>query len=287
LTGGWTPSGIFAIAQTVGASRGNGTLIMSSSKTTSPFTGSSLFLGMNGVSMDTQPITSGSPATFTMTPDSGSGSSVYFAGNSTTIGDGGPTGDTSINGGRSVALSTAGGDIYLYEPGSGTEAVHVGRDSSSGTVRSETIYNRTYTNAANVYVTSFGTVGRSTSLERNKVNIDRTWADDSELLAKVKALTPASFYDRGNAERYAEWASLPEAVRSPNMDAQFPRRILGLIAEDVEATGLTDLLTHDDDGALAGVAYDRLAVALIPWLRDLEARLVALESTVGPVGSSA
>jgi len=151
-------------------------------------------------------------------------------------------------------------------------------DSAGSGIASDVAYGRTYTSAANMILTASGTIGRSTSLAATKVAIDRAWAEQVDLAA-VKALTPASFYDRGNAERYADLVD-PATDGGP-ADAELPRPILGLIAEDVDALGLDVLLTHDEAGALAGVAYDRLGVALIPWLRDLDARLAGLETRAG------
>ena len=52
-----------------------------------------------------------------------------------------------------------------------------------------------------------------------------------------------------------------------------PRLYLGAIAEDVEALGVPGLTTYDADGTLNGVAYERMALALLPWLADLDHRL--------------
>ena len=138
------------------------------------------------------------------------------------------------------------------------------------TVVSPGVYSYTSGGAANMYITSSGSFCRSTSLEKSKVGIDRSWADSAPLDA-IKRLAPATYFDRRNAENYAALAY----GDGPDHDADYPRALLGLIAEDVEALGLDLLTTVDEDGKLAGIAYDRLAVALIPWLRDIEKRLAA------------
>lgn len=52
---------------------------------------------------------------------------------------------------------------------------------------------------------------------------------------------------------------------------------IGLIAEEVDALGLAWLVDYDSDGLPMGVRYDRLALALIPWMASVESRLAALE----------
>lgn len=52
---------------------------------------------------------------------------------------------------------------------------------------------------------------------------------------------------------------------------------IGLIAEEVDALGLTWLVDYDVEGLPMGVRYDRLALALIPWMASVEGRLAALE----------
>lgn len=51
----------------------------------------------------------------------------------------------------------------------------------------------------------------------------------------------------------------------------------GLIAEDVHDAGLTWLVDYGEDGIPEGVRYDRLALALLPLVQHLDARLTALE----------
>lgn len=282
LSGGWSAAGIMPVADTANGMSGSALWLQSSGQAASPFGGSTVFVGMKTISLAM--VTQGNKQAMFSLWTSGTGDVTDNASLSATNISIGQFGTTNSIQGHTVIDPTAMGYFIVMDRG-GLEGIALREDATSAYLRSLTTYNRTYTNAANMYITSFGTMGRSTSLERNKVNIDRTWADDADVLARVKSLTPASFYDRQNTERYAEWSALPETVRAPEVDAEFPRRILGLIAEDVEATGLTDLLTHDDDGELAGVAYDRLAVALIPWLRELDARLTALEGETLPVGA--
>jgi hypothetical protein len=284
LSADWSPAGISALADTSGAYSGAGIAMQSSMKSTGGGGGSYVVLGMDDISIGVSDPTEGQTASFYMTTADGTPhkSTAYLAAGDTTIGSGGPGGLTNIVGGLGVILSTPTGSVQITDH-VGQYAFYVAEDSTSTFARSQTIYNRLYGSGATVIMTTLGTLGRLTSLERNKVNIDREWEAKADLCA-IKGLAATTFYDRGNAERYAEWSALPEAVRGTDYDAEFPRRILGLIAEDVQGLGLDELLEHDDDGNLTGVAYHRLAVALLPWLHDLERRLAAQESSLRPVG---
>jgi hypothetical protein len=84
-------------------------------------------------------------------------------------------------------------------------------------------------------------------------------------LESILALEAKSFFDKGQVEEKGNTDGLP--------------RILGLIAEEVaEIPVLADLLMNrNEEGQPDSVNYDRIAVALIPLLKDLNARLLKLE----------
>lgn len=113
----------------------------------------------------------------------------------------------------------------------------------------------------------------NTSLRASKVGIA-----DLDDPAKVLDLNPQTFFD---ARQMAAWMGreLPTLDGEPDQlaPATEPRRSVGLIAEDVRDAGLLDLCTWDGQGNLTGVAYDRVALALIPLVRDLRDRITALE----------
>lgn len=149
-------------------------------------------------------------------------------------------------------LSLYGADIRIGQP-------------SGETVRSDAIYNNTATFDPNVGIATapIGRFYRLTSSGRYKVEI--TAADLP--LAALADLAPVTYYDRGQAEA--------QDGSTEGLSQQ-----LGLIAEQVHAIpGLGHLLVElDQDGRPESVNYARVGVALIPWLHDLTARIVALES---------
>lgn len=131
-------------------------------------------------------------------------------------------------------------------------------------------YSETTTAAANVNVsTNDGLIRRSTSLASAKVAVEplTDWSG-------VKALEPVTYYDKGNCE------ALAAAIASNDEDAlatvEHLTRWVGLTAEQAEQAG-SGLATYDENGNLNGVAYERLAVALLPWLHELEDRITQLE----------
>lgn len=62
-------------------------------------------------------------------------------------------------------------------------------------------------------------------------------------------------------------------------------RELGLIAEDVDAAGVHDLVVWRN-GHIDGLRYDRLAVALLAVVQDQSDRLAALEATVAALAAT-
>lgn len=84
------------------------------------------------------------------------------------------------------------------------------------------------------------------------------------------------FYDRAAIEERKAYARGERDTKPPL------RRILGLIAEDVEAAGLSYLTeyvgTSTGDSVLNGVAYSKIGLLLLPLVRELYARIEKLEN---------
>lgn len=55
--------------------------------------------------------------------------------------------------------------------------------------------------------------------------------------------------------------------------------IIGGIAEQFDAAGLGAFVNYDAEGNPFGIAYERLAVGIIPLLQQMHARLIQLETT--------
>lgn len=89
----------------------------------------------------------------------------------------------------------------------------------------------------------------------------REWWDKSEMEAYANRLED----DAG--AKTGRWAY---AVK--------PRRVPGLVAEEVEAAGLENYVQYDEEGRTLALMYDRLWTLLIPLVKDLRDRVDQLEA---------
>ena len=131
------------------------------------------------------------------------------------------------------------------------------------------IYNRILAGSYRVaYVDANGTLGWVSSSRRYKKNIKPATVDP----AAVLSMQLVTFLYR----------AFPDAEGRGEIQH-------GLIAEDLDALGLTWLVDYGADDKPEGVRYDRIALALLPVLQqqaarldDLEQRLTALETHDDP-----
>ncbi len=130
------------------------------------------------------------------------------------------------------------------------------------------VYDRTYTLPANAYITNAGTFGRATSLKSAKLDVEDQEIDPLAILN----IHPRTWIDRGSVQR---------AIAGGYDDPEKRVRAFGAVVEEVLPYA-PYLVTTDADGAPDGLAYDRVAVALIPTLRALVERVCALEGTPAP-----
>ena len=155
-------------------------------------------------------------------------------------------------------------DVYLE-----STRVGAGTDSSmwlhsAGAVR---LTSATYTltipwdtssSAANMFLDANGRIWKSSSARKYKQDIEDADVD----VAAVLRMRPRTWRDRGEVER------------DPSCDTRY----VGFVAEELDEIGLGQFVTRTPDGEVEGIAYDRLVAAIIPVLRDLDARLARLES---------
>lgn len=131
-------------------------------------------------------------------------------------------------------------------------------------ITSETIYNRTYSNASNMFITTYGTIGRSTSASKYKLSQERQFKDAEQQYEHSKQILDLdikTWFDKFEAETYAK--EIYTGERQEEEDFKL-RRYAGLIAEDVEAVGLNEFVTRGKDDEIEGIEYDRLWIHLIP-----------------------
>lgn len=142
-------------------------------------------------------------------------------------------------------------------------------DKSGYYARSQTIYGRTYSSGSNLYITSYGTIGRSTSARKYKLSIENQFEDDRKQLEhskKILKLNPRTWFDKTEAEIYAEELKTGEK----QTDEKFTlKRYFGMIADEFEEIGMEELVTYDDKGEVEGLAYDRIPVHHNVLIKDL------------------
>lgn len=161
-------------------------------------------------------------------------------------------GSISVNGGY-----TLGGGGQINGGFSSNNQITITGSGNSLTISSPP----TQTNAANAFIGASGVVNKSTSLSKYKLKKQEITLEDAMTLTKV---TPQTWFDR--TEFYDNGRS-----------TEGLRRIPGVVAEDVEKNAPMFAL-YDIDGALEGVAYDRMGVALIPLIKDLYRQIDELKA---------
>ncbi|XBO86402.1 hypothetical protein AAGG52_01190 [Bacillus licheniformis] len=147
--------------------------------------------------------------------------------------DGGYT--TSITADDALKL-TSKGAITLKDSEFNGASFSVGKDSNGPRVWSQEIHSRTYTQPANVYITQYGTLGRVTSSQKYKINIEDF---PSEKCENILRLTPKTWFDKKAAESYAE---ILANGQEDDVDKPYLERIPGLIAEDVYEADLKEFV---------------------------------------------
>lgn len=128
----------------------------------------------------------------------------------------------------------------------------------------------TTSSAANVYIDINGTILRSSSSSKYKLDIE--YEQEADTANKLLTLDPATWHDKFESEQLDKFHKIgvdPER----NIDMS-NRRYYGIIAEDLVKAGLEHLVSRNvKTGEVEGVEYSKIGVALIPIIRDLRNRL--------------
>lgn len=125
-------------------------------------------------------------------------------------------------------------------------------------------YYKTASGSSNVIIDANGRFVRSTSASKYKTNIERS---NSTAMAEALLTLPT-----------AHWLDKAEMTRYVNGDqTQAPKLNFGMIAEDLAAAGLEDLVVRGDTGELEGINYDRIAPALLPLLAKMKQEIEELK----------
>ena len=137
--------------------------------------------------------------------------------------------------------------------------------------------------APNVRMTENGWIYRQTSARKYKDNIRRLDTRIDSFDDKLLSLRLVDWDDRANIERWEAYQEyLAEGGDPDKYQYPFerPRRIPGMIADEVHEAGLRSFVMYDEDGEVESLAYDRLGVALIPVVARQRDRISRLEDQV-------
>ncbi|CCK22039.1 PblB, putative [Lacticaseibacillus paracasei] len=184
----------------------------------------------------------------------------------------------TVVGGANRGVRIIGGGLYSTGLGMSTvPSIMVGYNQNGLTggtrinieadyVHIPSAWSKTTSSSPNAFVASDGALVRSTSASKYKVNIERTRSTD--LAERLLTVPNAHWLDKAAMERYAS-----------GEQKELPQTNFGLIAEDLEAAGLEDLVVRGPDGELEGIQYDRIAAALLPLLAQMKTEIDELKAT--------
>ncbi|AEJ31420.1 phage tail spike protein [Leuconostoc sp. C2] len=174
-------------------------------------------------------------------------------------------------GGAEQGVIISGGKQFTIEGYGGTPYIYVGSDSSGSSPNGDRVsihasyfhspstYLRTTSGSANVVVSSDGALVRSSSARKYKLDIKNNIPiADSLKLTQVPLST---------------WVDKHEHEENGSNERYF-----GMIAEDLRDAGLEYLVQHGEDNEVEGINYDRVALLLIPLVKELKERIEELES---------
>lgn len=181
--------------------------------------------------------------------------------------------------GRGTLVQIDGGDEYEVNGFSSQPGIYVGTNMptynqgpktriviNAEYVHIRPVYEKTTSSSPNVFVASDGALVRSTSASKYKANIKRDRS--TELAERLLTLPTAHWLDKAAMQRFAA-----------GEQTERPQSNFGLIAEDLAAVGLEDLVVRGVDGELEGIQYDRIAAALLPLLAQMKNEIDELKAT--------
>lgn len=194
-------------------------------------------------------------------------SGISISKNYDTVVGGANRGVTIIGGGSystGLGMSTVPSIMVGYNQDGLTGGTRINIEADY--VQIPSAWSKTTSSSPNAFVASDGALVRSTSASKYKVNIERTRSTD--LAERVLTVPNAHWLDKAAMERYAS-----------GEQKELPQKNFGLIAEDLEAAGLEDLVVRGPDGELEGIQYDRIAAALLPLLAQMKTEIDELKAT--------
>lgn len=125
----------------------------------------------------------------------------------------------------------------------------------------------TTSKGANAYLAPDGELVPSTSAAKYKTDIVRSF--ETEMGNKLLEVPVAHWKDKEEV-----------LAKTRDSNAKDPETYFGMIADDLDDAGLKELVDYDDKGEVRGIQYDRVALSLIPLIRNYRDRITELETEV-------
>ncbi len=144
------------------------------------------------------------------------------------------------------------------------------------------VYYRTYSNAANMYITSSGTFGRSTSASKYKLDIGDI-SGLTDMAHQFLSVQPKQWFDKQETETLVEQLTDGNTDYGDKVETH---PYYGFIAEELYAAGLDRLVSYGEDGEIEGIEYDRLPVMHHELIRELFERVNELERRLNNANNS-
>lgn len=157
----------------------------------------------------------------------------------------------------------------------------IGFDSERARVASEVIYRRTYSKEHDVVITENGTLGRRTSSERYKVNIENQFPTSEKQLEhsrKLLDLEIVKWNDKCEAEILCNEIETGKKLSDDDFKIQ---KYVGVTSEKVYESGFSEHVNTNNNGELEGVDHSRLLLHGIPIMKDHDERITKIEKLLG------
>lgn len=145
--------------------------------------------------------------------------------------------------------------------------LEVGSYDGNEAVLSNFIYSFTSSSSSNVYITSNGHLGRSTSASKYKYNVKRALNED-ELANKLLTMHISIWNDKHAVDSYAQ--TLTDNSESEDISI---KDNYGLIAEDLRDAGLGMFVEYGSNHTIEGIEYDRAWLPLLPKMRQMNDKI--------------
>ncbi|WP_436645520.1 phage tail protein [Lactiplantibacillus plantarum] len=145
-----------------------------------------------------------------------------------------------------------------------------GMNGSNISMQGDYIYLKsphTTSHGANAYLAGDGALVPSTSAAKYKTDIVRTF--ETQMGDKLLEVPVAHWKDKEEV-----------LAKTLDPDAKTPETYFGMIADDLDDAGLNELVEYDDKGNVRGIQYDRVALSIIPLIRNYRDRITELENEV-------